>query len=891
MAKKIFLIDGSNHAFRVFFALPRMTAGGINTGALLGFSNMLRKFETELKPDYVVVVFDKGKSFRSDLYPDYKGHRPEMPPELREQWPLFTDLVEAWGYPCLAMAGLEADDVIGTLARRFASPDLHVSIVSGDKDFYQLIDENISILDVMKDKTIRHEGVHEKFGVAPEQVIDVLALMGDSSDNVPGVTGIGGKTATKLIQEYGSLEAVLEDAVNIKGKRGENLRNEADIARLSQTLVTIVTDADLELTLESIEERPRDTAKLRELFMKWQFRTHLKHLESEGSPDSAALDRSIYRTVRTPEALSAAMDAIRGVGRCAFDTETTSLNKQSARLVGLCFCWSAEDAIYVPMNHVVDGQRAPDQMTEEEVMAIAGPVLLDPAIGKIGQNLKYDLSVLRTNGYDLRGIVLDTMIADYVLEPDRNRHNLDDLSLRYLGHSMIAFSEATKDIEGNQFALVPIDQATLYAAEDAHVCWLLAEKLVPALQERELMALVEDLELPLLPILAEMEANGMGVDADRLGTLAVEFERRIEETQARVYFLAGREFSINSPKQLQKILFEERGLKPLKKTKTGFSTDADTLELLADVDPLPAQILQWRALSKLKSTYVDTLPLAIAPTTGRIHTSFHQAVAATGRLASNNPNMQNIPIRSDDGKRIRDCFVAREGHVFLSCDYSQVELRLLAHYCEEGPLVEAFRQGQDIHSRTASEIFGIAIADVTSHQRSAAKAINFGIVYGMSAFRLARELRIPQKEAAAYLEGYFARYPQVKKVHAALIEAAREHGYAETLWGRRRPIPDIHSSNGRDRQAAERLALNTPLQGSAADLIKRAMLAVHARLRRENLPAHLLLQVHDELLLEVPHEALDLVTRAVQEEMEGAATLHVPLKVDAGNGATWAAAH
>lgn len=891
MSKKLFLIDGSNHAFRVFFALPRMTANGFNTGALLGFSNMLRKFETDLKPDYVVVVFDKGKSFRSELYPDYKGHRPEMPAELREQWPHFNDLVEAWGYPCLAMEGLEADDIIGTLARRFASPDMEVTIVSGDKDFYQLINEHISILDVMKDKVVRHEGVHEKFGVDPEQVIDVLALMGDSSDNVPGVTGIGGKTATKLIQEYGSLDAVLEDAVNIKGKRGENLRDEAEIARLSRTLVTIVTDADLDLTLEALEEHPRDTAKLRELFMQWQFRTHLKHLESSDDAGGSVLDRSQYRTVRTPEELQAAVDAIRAVGRCAFDTETTSLDKRTAKLVGLCFCWSETDAIYVPMGHVVDGARVSGQMTEAEVMAIASPLLLDPEIGKIGQNLKYDLSVLRTNGYDLAGIELDTMIADYVLEPDRNRHNLDDLSLRYLGHSMISFSEATKDVEDNQFAQVPIDQATLYAAEDAHVCWLLASKLEVALKERDLRGVIDTLELPLIPVLATMEANGMGVDVARLGTLAVEFEKRIEETQARVYFLAGREFSINSPKQLQQILFEERGLKPLKKTKTGYSTDADTLEFLADVDPLPAQILQWRALSKLKSTYVDTLPLAIAPSTGRIHTSFHQAVAATGRLASNNPNMQNIPIRSEDGRRIRDCFIARPGHVFLSADYSQVELRLLAHYCETGPLVEAFQEGQDIHSRTASEVFETAIADVTSHQRSAAKAINFGIIYGMSAFRLARDLRISQKEAAAYLAGYFARYPQVKGVHAALIEAARETGYAETLWGRQRPIPDINSSNGRDRQAAERLALNTPLQGSAADLIKRAMLGVHARLKRDSLPADLLLQVHDELLLEVPTESLESVTKAVREEMEGAASLCVPLKVDVGSGETWAKAH
>ena len=491
----------------------------------------------------------------------------------------------------------------------------------------------------------------------------------------------------------------------------------------------------------------------------------------------------------------------------------------------------------------------------------------------------------------LPGIKGDTMLADYVLQPERSRHNLDDLALRYLGHTMISYKEVTKDIEDGQFALVPLEEATQYAAEDAHIVWLLHEILSAKMDEQSLRSVYDDIEVPLVPVLAELERNGIGIDLDKLNALSVEFTTRLSEIEERIYFLAGHEFTINSPKQLQVVLFEERGLKPIKKTKTGYSTDADTLEQLAAIDPLPAQILQYRALAKLKSTYVDALPKVVHSKTGRIHTSFHQAGTSTGRLSSNNPNLQNIPIRSNDGKRIRECFVPAPGHVFVSADYSQVELRLLAHYCEDGPLVEAFHAGQDIHQRTASEVFGVSMDDVSASQRSAAKAINFGIVYGMSAFRLANDLRIPQKQAQAYLDGYFARYSQVKSVQNRLIETAQEKGYAETLWGRRRPIPDINSSNGRDRMAAERLALNSPLQGSAADLIKLAMIAVSSRMQREGYPGKILLQVHDELLLEVPETHVSEISSMLRAEMEGAATLNVPLKVDVGVGHTWAEAH
>jgi DNA polymerase-1 len=891
MAEKLFLIDGSNHAFRVFFALPRMTAGGFNTGALLGFANMLQKLENDYAPDDIVVVFDKGKSFRVHLYPDYKGHRPSMPEELREQWPHFSGLVEAWGYRSLVMEGYEADDIIGTLAYRFAGSDREVTIVTGDKDMQQLVQPNIRILDLMKDLWIDKEQVIEKFGVPPERVIDVMALAGDSSDNIPGVEGIGIKTATALIQTHGTLEDLLANADQIKGKRGENLREQKDMALLSKQLVTIVTDMDFDLTLEDLRAHTRDAAKLKELFVQWQFRTHLKNLELGADAAPSDIDRSHYRTIRTEADLQTAITAIRQAGHMAFDLETTSLDTLAADLVGVGLCWSNEDAVYIPLNHVVDGRRAPDQLTVETAREHLEPLLSDPTVTKTGQNLKYDQAVLINQGWAVAGITGDTMLADYLLEPERNRHGLDDLSLRYLGHSPITYADVTGDPDTVSFAQVPIDKATEYGAEDAHLAWLLDQKLTPALADRGLSAIYNDIEVPVARILAQMELHGIGINVEGLRSLSVELAERIAQSEQTIYGLAGREFTINSPKQLSVILFEERGLTPIKKTKTGFSTNADTLEQLAAVDPLPAEILQYRTLAKLKNTYVDTLPDTVSAISGRIHTSFHQAVTATGRLSSNSPNLQNIPIRSEDGRRIRDCFVPDPGHVFLSCDYSQVELRILAHYCGDGALVDAFRTGQDIHSRTASEVFGAPLDAVTSDERSAAKAINFGIVYGMSAFRLANDLRITRKEATAYLENYFARYPQVKRVQESLIAAAREKGHSETLWGRRRPIVDINASNGRDRAAAERIALNSPIQGSAADLIKLAMIAVDEVLAEAFPKVRILLQVHDELLIEVPDEQADDVASLVKSAMEGAAELIVPLVVDTGLGNTWARAH
>ena len=871
--------------------MPRMTAGGINTGALLGFANMLRSFEKEHQPDHVVVVFDKGPSFRVDLFPEYKGHRPEMPEELREQWPKIPELVEAWGYRCLDMVGFEADDIIGTLAKRWASEDCHVWMVTGDKDFYQLIDDNISILDVMKKREIKHPEVEERFGVGPERVIDVLGLAGDSSDNVPGVAGIGEKTASKYVQKYGDLDAVISNAGDIGGKRGASLQEEAEMARLSKVLVTIKTDVPLELSLADVDGFSRDNTQLRELFVRYQFRSHLKQLDEDFGPAEPKAAGS-YRVLNTIGAVSDLCDTLREIGSFCIDLETTSLDPKKAGLVALCLSWEEDGGVYIPVGHTQEGERVSGQLSESEVMSHIAPLLSDSGLKKTGHNLKYDRSVLVANGYSLNGIAGDTLLADYLLEPDRNRHKLDDLALRYLGHAMIPITELmdTKDPNAT-FAEAPLDKAAIYGAEDAHITWKLDGMLGQRLDEENLREVYEQVELPALAVLSDMELTGIQVDVEQLASLSVELAERIEGLEDAIYREAGKTFTINSPKQLQVILFEELGLTPVKKTKTGFSTDAATLKALGNQHVLPGLILQYRELAKLKSTYVDALPEAVSSVTGRIHTSFHQAVAATGRLASNNPNLQNIPSRTEEGRRVRSCFTAPEGKLLLSCDYSQIELRLLAHYCGEGPMVEAFRSGADIHRATAAEIFGVMAPLVTSAQRSAAKAINFGIVYGMSAFRLANELKIPRKEAQAYLDGYFARYPQVERVHEELKEAARADGYSTTLWGRKRRIPDINSANKRDRAAAERIALNSPLQGSAADLIKVAMVRVQRRLLAENWSARLLLQVHDELLLEVDEGVIEEVAKGVKEEMEAAAELCVPIRVDAGWGPNWTEAH
>ena len=893
MTRKLYLVDGSNHAFRVFHAMPRLTAGGQHTGALMGFANLLRWLDREAEPDYCAVVFDKGPSFRVKLFPEYKGHRPSMPEELREQWVKLPELIEAWGYTTITPDGFEADDVIGTLATQHASEDLEIWIVSGDKDFTQLVSDRVRILDLKggKVKVVDSDAVLERFGVPPANIIDILALWGDSSDNVPGVPGIGEKKATKLIQTHGGLDAVLEAAPGIKGKMGENLRTFADQARLSRTLVTIVKDMELGLGLEDLARRERDTDTLHELFLRYQFRAHMKDLQEQGgAAASSGIDRSRYRTVLTEAELVQVAEACRAAGRFAFDLETTSLDPLAASLVGFALCWSADDAVYVPVGHLEGEQIAVDR-----ALAVLSPLLEDPSLGKTGQNLKYDLQVLQALGHRLEGIDGDTMLADYLLETGRASRKLDDIAMRVLGHRMISYKEVTDGLgDGQGFSAVSIDDATAYAAEDAHVAWLLDRDFRERLEGDDLAELYTEIELPVIPVLADMELEGIGLDVEALGVMQAELEVSIAAVQAEIHELAGRSFNVSSPKQLAVVLFDEQGFEPIKKTKTGRSTDAATLEVLAARNPdrrLPAALLEYRSLTKLDGTYVKALPQSVSPVDRRVHTSFHQAVAATGRLASMDPNLQNIPVRTAEGRRIRSCFVARPGHVFLSADYSQIELRVLADYCGTGPLVDAFRAGEDIHRRTAAEVFGVAPMFVSPDQRRAAKAVNFGIIYGMSAFRLSNELGIPRKRAAKIIDDYFLHYPQVKAYLEQAVAAAREHGVARTRFGRRRMVADLNARVRHVREAAERVAVNTPIQGTAADIMKIAMVRVWQRLRREHPEARLLLQVHDELLIELPAEILEAVRVAVVEEMSTAVTLCVPLLVDTGVGESWDEAH
>jgi DNA polymerase-1 len=884
--KKLFLIDGSNHAFRVFHAMPRnMFAGGFPTGALLGFANMLRVLERDHQPDWVVVCFDNGPSFRTELYPEYKGHRPNMPDELREQWPHFKELVEAWGHSFLNPTGVEADDVIGTLAWQLQSDEVDVVMVTGDKDFYQLIRPGITILDVMKNKVIDREGVLERFGVPPEKVVDVQGLAGDSSDNVPGVPGVGEKTASKYVQKYGSLEGAIANAADIGGKRGQAVEEFAEQARLSRVLVTIKTDCELGLDLDSLEGTERDVKTLRQLFMKWQFRSHLKELQESTAGARSEIDPGLYRCVTTPEQLDEVLAAIeqarRGQVPLSVAVHADKDDPMQAALTGIGLCWGADQAVFIPLGPRTEGDgtlfgtRRIETLDLVLVLEQLGPVLSDPRVRKTGHRLKVARRILGWHGVQLRGIHGDALLADYLLEPARTNRTLEDLALRYLGHTIKLAPEAELSRQ----------------AESAHVAWLLDAELMTRLEENQQLGVYFDIELPLIEILGRIEDCGMSVDVDGLKAMSAELAERLVAIQERIVEVAGHPFKINSPKELQVVLFEELGLEPLKKTKTGFSTDHATLVRLADQHELPRLIVEWRQLEKLRSTYLDALPTYVSPVDGRIHTWLNQAVAATGRLSSADPNLQNIPVRTEEGRRIRSYFRAPAGHLLLSCDYSQVELRLLAHFAGGGVLAEAFEQGQDIHKRTAGEMFETPLDEVTSEQRSAAKAINFGIIYGMAAPRLAADLKISRERAQDYIDSYNARYPEVKAYMDGRIEAARQDGYSRTLFGRRRTISHLNSRNFFDRSSSERLAINTPIQGSAADLIKLAMIQVSARLERDAPAARMLLQVHDELLFEVPEDEVERVAAMVREEMESVAPLSVPLKVDCGWGRTWAEAH
>jgi DNA polymerase I len=869
--KKLFLVDGSNHAFRVQFALPPQHASdGFPTRVLYGFTLLFQKMMRTYRPDYCAVSFDSGKTFRHERYDQYKAHRSEMPADMRRQWGHLPELVEAFGYPCVMRAGFEADDVLGTLAKRFASDEVDVYIVTSDLDFAQLVNDRIFLVDDMKGRILKEPEVVAKLQVRPDQVIEMKGLAGDSSDNIPGVPGIGPKTASKLLATYGTLEAVLEAAVEgkIKGKRGEKLREKADDARLSAELATIVTDIDLGLELEDLLPRGVQVDPLRTYFDQWEFGMVARKM----LPPVNAVDMSIRRAVRTQAEVDEVIASIRRSGKVGVGLRTTTDNPETASLIAVNFAWQ-DNVVYMPLEWqaevTYDTQQARQAVFE---------LLADPTVEKVGHDLKFVLRVLRHHEADLKGIGGDTQLLDYVLVAHRRTHGLEQIAQRHLGHTL--------NLAPPQEPL-RLDDTLSYAPEAAHVAWICHDRLRARLGEGT--AFVYDkIERPLMPILCDMEDAGIRLDTERLGEVMTDIAGRVSESEQHCWELAGRPFKVGSPREVAVVLFDELGLPALKKTKTGFSTASDVLEKLSDHHDLPLAILHWRQLSKLLSTYLKTLPSHVAAD-GRIHTTFNQARAATGRLSSENPNLQNIPVRTFEGRRIRECFVPAEGCVFLSADYSQVELRVLAHFCGDGPLVESFTNGEDIHRRTASEVWQVPIEAVTAEQRSAAKAINFGLLYGMSAFRLGRNLSISLEQAQQYMDDYFGRMPQVQAWIEATKAQCRVDGFVETLFGRRRLIPEIYAKSFTDRSAGEREAVNTRVQGTAADLIKIAMIRVAHAL--EPYRARILLQVHDELLLEVPEDELADVRECVVREMTHAAELKVPLSVNVATGANWNEAH
>jgi DNA polymerase-1 len=874
MARKLFLVDGSNYAFRVQFALPpRHNSGGFPTRVLYGFTLLFQKLMRTYRPDYCAVSFDIGKTFRHELYPLYKANRDAMPEDLRQQWGALPDLVRAFGYPCINVANFEADDVLGTLAHRFGTQDVHAYLVTGDKDFGQLVNANVSILDERKDVLLDIAGIEAKMGVPPSQVIDLLGLAGDTSDNIPGIPGIGSKTAAKLIQSFGSLEGALEAAVRgeIKGKRGENLVKFADDARLSKDLATIRRDVPITVELEDLAPKGIQAEALREMFERWEFGMVARKL----LPDQHTVDASVYRAVVEDDDLDRVLAEAKGAGLCAVAISTVGDIPFRALATGISLAWARDKAVYIPLEPRF-GVRLDLAATRQKV----GLFLADPAVGKVFRDVKRACHVLRSNDYPIAGVVGDTRLLDYVLVPHRRRHGLEDMAQRYLGHTL--------SIRSDQGEL-RIEDTVRHAVEPAHIVWLLHERLKQQLEDG-IAFIYHEVELPIIEVLESMERVGIRLDLERLAEIRVDIQERVEAAEQRCHELAGRPFKVASTKEAATVLFSELGLPPSKKTKTGFSTDSSVLEKLVEHHPIASAILEHRLLSKLVSTYLNKLPGYVADD-GRIHTTFNQAVTATGRLSSTDPNLQNIPIRTFEGRRIRECFVPAAGHLFLSADYSQVELRVLAHYSNSKTLAEAFQAGEDIHSRTASEVFGVPVDEVSIELRSAAKAINFGLLYGMSAFRLGRDLSIPRAQAQQYMDDYFGRMPEVQVWLEETRAFCRDHGYVETLFGRRRVIPEIYSKAFAERSAGEREAVNTRVQGSAADIIKIAMRKVYRALNAQGLKAQILLQVHDELLLEVPENEIDTVRDLVIHEMEHAVDLRVPLVVNSSIGANWNEAH
>lgn len=922
------LVDGSSYLYRAFHAFPPLTnSAGEPTGAMYGVLNMLKSLISQVQPSHIAVVFDaKGKTFRDEMFEQYKSHRPPMPDDLRKQIQPLHDIIRALGIPLLVIEGVEADDVIGTLAVAASKANQKVLISTGDKDMAQLVDDNIMLINTMNNTLLDRDAVIEKYGIPPELIIDYLALMGDSADNIPGVAGVGEKTALGLLQGIGSmaeiyanLDKVAELPIRGAKKLGDKLLAEKEMADLSYRLATIKTDVALDITPEQLTLGASNNDQLTEYFGRYEFKrwlnevmngadsitnnneqpTKINHYQatpalaqdnSEEALPTIQIDRSRYETLLTKADLNRWVEKLKQAKLFALDTETDNLDYMAANLVGISFALENGEAAYLPLQ--LDYLGAPKTLEKTTALTLLKPVLENPAIQKVGQNFKYDLTIFARNGIDVQGVAFDTMLESYVLN-STGRHNMDDLAKRYLGHQTISFEEiAGKGKNQLTFNQIPLEQAAEYAAEDADVTMKLQQVLWEKLsKEPSLEKLFKEMELPLLGVLSRMERRGVLIDSDALFLQSNEIANRLSELEEQAYVLAGQPFNLASTKQLQEILFDKLGLPVIQKTPKGApSTNEEVLEELAFSHELPKVLVEHRGLSKLKSTYTDKLPQMVNPQTGRVHTSYHQAVTATGRLSSSDPNLQNIPIRNEEGRRIRQAFIAREGFTVVAADYSQIELRIMAHLSQDQGLINAFTQGKDIHRSTAAEIFGVALDEVTSEQRRNAKAINFGLIYGMSAFGLSRQLGIGRADAQSYMDLYFKRYPGVQTFMHDIREKAKAQGYVETLFGRRLYLPDINSSNGMHRKAAERVAINAPMQGTAADIIKRAMIQLDQKLQNDPDIA-MIMQVHDELVFEVRSEKVAFYSELIKTQMESAADLVVPLIVDVGQGNNWDEAH
>ncbi len=900
----LILIDGSNYFYRAFHAISSLrNSKGMPTGAVYGMMTMLKSVLAEYQPQYAAVMFDvKGKNFRHELYPDYKANRQPMPEELFVQIPHTHQMVQALGFPLLMVEGVEADDVIGTLAKQAEAAGMQTLIFSGDKDFAQLVNQSITLINTMKNQRLDVQGVIKKFGIPPKLIVDYLSLVGDQADNVPGVQKVGPKTAVKWLKNYDSLDGVIKNVWKFTGKVGANLQEALPNFPLTRQLLAIKCDVPLLYTPQQLTVNPQDVNQLRQLYIELEFKTELAALPRDLFTPSAfvdsvehangKVDKKQYHTVMTQSDFDLWLNRLSEAELFAFDTETTSLDYLQAEIVGVSFAVQSGEAAYVPLAH--DYLGVPEQLSRDHVLAALKPLLENPDKPICGHNLKYDAHVLANHGIELQGIAFDTMLESYVLDSTATRHDMDSLALQYLALQTITFKEIAgtgkKQLTFNQ---VDLEHAAPYACEDADVTLQLHEKCYPQVQalpggDR----IFTEIEMPLIPVLMRMERNGVTLDAAQLHEQSAALQKSLHTLEQEAYSLVGYEFNLNSPKQLQTILFDEMNLPVLKKTpKKEPSTAVEVLEELALDYPLPQLILEYRSLSKLKSTYTDALPQEINPKTGRVHTSYQQAVTATGRLSSTNPNLQNIPIRSEAGRRIRQAFIVPKGFRLLAADYSQIELRIMAHLSEDDKLLSAFAAGEDIHKTIAAEVFEVPLDAVTSEQRRSAKAVNFGLIYGMQAFGLAKQLGIERRQAQSYIETYFARYPGVKTYMGETRELAKKQGYVETVFGRRLSIPEINSSNHQRRQYAERTAINAPMQGTAADLIKMAMLKVDEWIYRSGLEVKMLMQVHDELVFEVAEACVDAAKVAIVDAMTQVAQLRVPLLVDVGVGKNWDEAH